>query len=200
MTHDNARRSSIRREIRKQRQSLDENFQRAAAEALARRISRLAIFRNARHIAAYLPVSGEMNLLPLIDTAWSMGKTVYLPRLIGQHLAFHRFEPGTTLLANALAIPEPDPREASRCPAARLDIVFAPLVAFDANGNRLGMGGGFYDRTFAFLQHRMRYRKPLFIGAAYEFQQHALLPHAAWDVPLDAVITENAFYRFQGRH
>jgi 5-formyltetrahydrofolate cyclo-ligase len=70
-----------------------------------------------------------------------------------------------------------------------------PLVGFDADGNRLGMGAGFYDRHFAFLRHRRAWHRPLLIGLAFERQRVARLPAAAHDVPLWGVVTERGFYR-----
>jgi len=77
-----------------------------------------------------------------------------------------------------------------RTPLAALDIALVPLVAFDDYGRRLGMGGGYYDRTFAYLRHREHWRRPKLIGVAFEFQRVAELPAQPWDVPLDGIITE----------
>jgi 5-formyltetrahydrofolate cyclo-ligase len=76
-----------------------------------------------------------------------------------------------------------------------LDVILMPLVAFDGQGNRLGMGAGYYDRTLAFLRHRRHWRKPRIIGLAYEFQRMPALPAEPWDVPLDGIITEAGFYK-----
>ena len=75
-----------------------------------------------------------------------------------------------------------------------LDLILAPLVGFDTHGNRLGMGGGYYDRTFAYLKHRLHWQKPRLIGLAYELQRVADLANHAWDVPLQSVVTEQHIY------
>lgn len=71
-----------------------------------------------------------------------------------------------------------------------------PLVGFDATGNRLGMGGGFYDRSFAFKRIQPQQR-PLLIGLAHSFQQLPQLPVASWDTPVDMVVTERAVFDFR---
>ena len=78
--------------------------------------------------------------------------------------------------------------------ARQLDVVIAPLVAFDESLNRLGMGGGYYDRTFAFRKRARVLRRPVLIGVAYSFQRVDRLQPENWDVPLDVVITEKESY------
>lgn len=79
--------------------------------------------------------------------------------------------------------------------AEDLDIVITPLAAFDLQGHRLGTGGGYYDRTFAFLQ-KNTVKKPKIIGLAYAEQQAELLPHDQWDIDLDGVVTEKGIVWF----
>lgn len=93
------------------------------------------------------------------------------------------------MIVNRFGIPEPD-RNAKRLPSRLLSVVLLPLVGFDSDGNRLGMGGGFYDRTFGYAIHSSA-RRPRLIGVAYECQRSADgLPRRPWDVPLDGVVTE----------
>jgi 5-formyltetrahydrofolate cyclo-ligase len=75
-----------------------------------------------------------------------------------------------------------------------LDLVLMPLVGFDADGNRLGMGAGFYDRKFAFLRHRRAWRRPLLLGIAFDAQRVERFDAALHDVPLWGVVTERAVY------
>jgi 5-formyltetrahydrofolate cyclo-ligase len=77
-----------------------------------------------------------------------------------------------------------------------LDLVLTPLVGFDHKGNRLGMGGGYYDRSFAFLLRRQNWKKPRLVGLAYDFQQLDKLPAKNWDVPLTAVATDTHWHSF----
>jgi len=123
-----------------------------------------------------------------------MGKRVYLPVLHFRRLWFFPFRIDTPLVYDKYGIPEPKLPPHVRCAPRALDLVFAPLVAFDLSGNRLGMGGGYYDRTFDYLLHRRAFRKPLLIGVAYGFQQVAALPKEHWDVPLHGVVTDEGWF------
>ena len=162
------------------------------------------LFRSARHIACYLPSDAELDPTPIMAKAWAMGKTVYLPVLSvhhHNHLHFLPYAPGDALQPNRFGIPEPVRRGRGMIKLSRLDLVLTPLVGFDAQGNRLGMGGGFYDRSFAFLRRRHAWRKPRLLGLAFDVQEvnsqtdsqgteGGLLRHT-WDVPLDGVVTES---------
>ncbi len=168
------------------------------------RIAASALFRASRHIALYLPNDGELDLTPLLQLAWSAHKQCYLPVLHparNNRLWFLPYDAQTPLVPNRFGIPEPHargPRQARR--PWLMDLILAPLVAFDAQGRRLGMGGGYYDRTLAYLHHRTRWRKPHLLGTAYDFQEVDALPGAPWDVPLDGVLTPAALRLFARQH
>lgn len=190
-------REAIRRQMRQQRRALSAAEVRRASQALTQRLGNSALFRRSDHIAFYLANDGEMDLGPLIARAWDMGKTCYLPVLspaFHNRLWFARYTPDTPLVKNCFRIAEPATRWRDARPAWALDLVLTPLVAFDLAGNRLGMGGGFYDRTLAYLHRRQHWRSPQLMGIAYEFQRVETLPHAPWDVPLHGIATEQALY------
>ncbi len=192
-------RSDQRRQLRARRCALSERERLKRSDALCRRLSRQALFRTSSRIAVYLPQDGEVETRALIELCWSTGKQVYLPVLVpflDNRLWFARYRADSALVSNRYAIPEPEVVHRERIAAQALDLVLTPLVGFDLNGNRLGMGGGFYDRSFAFLLDRKHWRKPRLIGLAYEFQQLPSLPAQPWDVPLAAVATDTGFYRF----
>lgn len=190
-------RKLIRRLMRSQRRALSEKERHAAAALLRHHLLRLSRFRNARNIAAYLAVQGEMPVDPVIDAAWALGKPVYVPRLCGQHLEFLHYTPHTRVTPNRFGIPEPELTTGSRINARFLDLVLTPLVAFDIHGGRLGTGGGFYDRTFEFLRHRRHWLRPTLLGVAYEFQKVPVVPLESWDVPLHGVVTDASILEFQ---
>lgn len=178
--------------LRDQRRRLPPSRQRRASDALARRLEGRLFFARARHIAFYLPNDGEIDPSPLMLQALSRGKTAYLPVLDPRHpgrLTFMPWRPGVSLRANRYGIPEPAYRPGHRPRLWMLDIVFMPLVGFDRLGNRLGMGGGFYDRTFADRAGYPRSR-PLLVGLAHDFQQVDRLAADPWDIPLHAVATD----------
>ncbi len=188
-------RKALRQQLRQARRALDvhEHAQRGAA--ICQQLANHRLFRAAQHIACYLPNDAEVDLAPLISSAWAMGKTVYLPVLSRIHhnrLHFLPYAPDDVLMANSFGIPEPV-LHSRRVPAlTRLDLVLTPLVGFDERGNRLGMGGGFYDRSFAYLRRRQLWRKPHLLGVAFDVQKSPIeLPHQNWDVPLDGVVTES---------
>lgn len=183
--------------MREQRRALTPRERRHRSERLVGRIVRSPAFRRARHLALYLSNDGEVDLEGLAAAAWSRGKHCYLPvlsPLFHNRLWFAPFGPDTPLALNRFGIPEPDLHHHAMRPAWTLDLVFMPLVAFDAEGNRLGMGGGFYDRTFAYFGRRSRWRKPRIVGTAFGFQQVEKLPCESWDVPMDGVVTEDGSY------
>lgn len=169
---------------------------------MSRVLQRTRVFRNARRIALFMPNDGEMDPTVVIHDATSHGKALYLPVLAGRgkrELWFVRYRPGQAMTANRFGIPEPVPRPRDRINPRFLDVVLTPLVAFDEAGNRLGMGGGFYDRTFAFLRQRHRWHRPYLLGIAYDFQRCERLPSSPWDVPLSGVVTDAGYHAFGSR-
>jgi len=177
----------LRRQVRQRRRALSVFQQRRASERLTRHLLDRPEFVSANTVAMYLAADGEIDPSPLIQIAWRLGKRVYLPVLRGgNRLRFAEYNPGVRLRRNRLGIPEPAIKR-YRAPN-RLDLVLMPLVAFDRRGGRLGMGGGFYDRTFAFLRAESK-RRPALVGLAHAFQEAESLSMEAWDVPMVAVAT-----------
>ncbi|MBU0655223.1 MAG: 5-formyltetrahydrofolate cyclo-ligase [Gammaproteobacteria bacterium] len=187
---------TLRHNIRQQRASLPPGMQRQLSRRIARRLHCQQIFRNARHIALYIPVRGEAD--PRLLRDWGLpGQRFYLPVLSpfrDDSLWFVRWEQNTRFRLNRFRIPEPVSRYRHSHPARWLDLVVTPLVAFDQNGTRLGMGGGFYDRTFAFKRHRQCHSRPRLAGYAYAFQQADALVRQPWDIPLDSICSESYFF------
>lgn len=194
-----ATRAQIRRRIRLQRGALTPAERRARAERIAGRIASLGVFSRSTDIAIYLPNDGEVDLRPLLEHTLADTKRWYVPVLglrYENRLWFMPYSCTTRTKPNRFGIPEPATRRRDRARRPwSLDMVLAPLVAFDAAGNRLGMGGGFYDRSLAFLHARRHWCKPRVVGVAYEFQRVDTLPAASWDVPLDAIVTDRDVYR-----
>jgi 5-formyltetrahydrofolate cyclo-ligase len=155
---------------------------------------------NAATISPLISATTErVGTEPLFDEIWTRGKEGYLPILRStpvRCLWFGRYRPETVLTRNRFRIPEPAIGENTLDEPWRLDLALVPLVAFDLAGNRIGMGGGYYDRTFAYLKEAGAPRSPALIGLAFECQKHERLPAESWDVPLDGVVTEKAFYTF----
>ena len=188
--------ANIRKQMRLQRRALSAHEHRLASDMALDKILRHPIFLRARHIALFLPNDGEIDISELMPTAWSMNKHCYLPVLAspGQRLVFAPMEKDSHLELNRYGIPEPQVNRRKILQPQQLDLVLTPLVAFDAQGNRVGMGGGYYDRSFAFLRRRQHWRRPRMLGVAHDFQRVNKLPQQPWDVPLHGVFTDQAFY------
>jgi 5-formyltetrahydrofolate cyclo-ligase len=192
-------RGKQRKLIRAQRRALTPLERKLRSDSLCSRLFNQPVFRSARNIALYLPADGEVDTASIVGRCWTEGKQVYLPVLTpfrDNKLWFTRYKPDTRLVSNRFGIPEPEVVHRQRIKPLALDLVLTPLVGFDNEGNRLGMGGGYYDRSFAFLLRRQSWKKPRLVGLAYAFQQLEKLPARSWDVPLTAVATDTHWHSF----
>ncbi len=184
--------SRLRSTLRQRRGILSAAAQLAAAQAVLHSIGNLPTWTTAQRIALYLAVDGEIDTRPLEQQARLLGKLLFLPAINEDNsLRFVSWHADDSLSTNRYNIPEP-PTTAMSCPAAKLDIIFLPLVGWDLRGRRLGMGGGFYDRTLSGVA------APLLVGLAHENQQIAEIPQDSWDVVMDYIATDTALYRSQG--
>ena len=187
-THD-----ELRQRNRKLRAALDREALENAASALAERIFSMPEFSAAERVAAYAAVNGEISLDPVIERALAEGKKVYLPNLDRESLRFSPYFHGQKMRVNRFRLYEPDVEDDEMLAPADLDLVLAPLVVFDAARNRIGMGGGYYDRSFAFRKDRAR-STPILIGVAHELQRVEHIEPEPWDVRLDRIVTDAAVY------
>ncbi|MGS0728681.1 5-formyltetrahydrofolate cyclo-ligase, partial [Shewanella sp. 0m-11] len=189
-------RKQLRSMIRQARRALSAEQQTRYAKSAAN-LSLSAIRKfNARRVALYLTNDGELDTKPLIEALWQQGIKVYLPRLhpfSAGNLLFFRYEPDSELQQSHLGIWEPKLDITQMLLAHQLDVVITPLVAFDLQGNRMGMGGGYYDRTLANWQRK---GKPLPIGYAHDCQLVDALPCEHWDVALPFIFTPSHNYQF----
>jgi len=190
----------MRQQMRTARCELDHLEQSHHAQALANHICRSRVFINSHRLACYLANDGEIDPQWIIERAWEMHKQVYLPVLspLGHRLYFAPYRPDTRLYANRFGIPEPDCHPSDWLSARQLDLILLPLVAFDEAGNRLGMGGGFYDRSLAYRKSRQHWLKPRLFGLAHELQKTTQLETRSWDIPLDGIATEKNIYKIEG--
>lgn len=179
---------SLRRELRQRRRVLSDLQQQQAARRIVRRMMCNEGWLWTSSMAAYWPADGELDPRPLLMRAQQQGKATYLPVLRpGQRLVFCRWQAGDTLIPNGYGIPEP--RYGRPRPAWSLGMILLPLVGFDRSGGRLGMGGGFYDRTLAQIIGAAP-RRPLLVGLAHACQEVPEIPLESWDCPVDAVLTD----------
>ncbi|WP_346796990.1 5-formyltetrahydrofolate cyclo-ligase [Halomonas sp. Bachu 37] len=190
----------LRTQLRRLRRNLTASQQHEASRQLCRRLKQLPEVRRARRISLYLPVGGEIDPTPLISWLRQRNARVYLPVLrpfAENHLWLVEYRPDTPMRRNRFGILEPSrhysARRSNRLPAWALDTMIVPLVGFDTEGNRMGMGGGFYDRTLAFT--RVRRPRPCLIGVAHSLQQVPHLQPAPWDISLQAIVSDRDIIR-----
>ncbi|MHB1051811.1 MAG: 5-formyltetrahydrofolate cyclo-ligase [Thiobacillus sp.] len=190
----------FRRQLKAARKTFSPTARRLAARASLRLALRHGLLLRAQRIGFYMPQGGEFDVHPLLNQALMMKRQCYLPILPqrGRIMRFGRVGRTTQMTKNRYGIAEPVDARALR--ARQLDLLLMPLVGFDHQGHRLGMGGGYYDATLAYMRHRRSWRKPRLVGVAYECQRVDKLPHDPWDMPLDAVLTERQLYRFNSNH
>jgi 5-formyltetrahydrofolate cyclo-ligase len=186
--------NQLRNYYRQLRADLDEAAQVKAGQLLCDRIMALSEYQQAKHIAVYSAVMGEISLEPVIDHALSRGKNIYFPNLDQKSLRFSPYFREQKMRINRYKLPEPDVGDDEMLAPEALNLVLAPLVVFDAMRNRIGMGGGFYDRSFAFRKDPAS-KTPVLIGVAHELQKYDRLEPESWDVRLDMIVTDQAIYR-----
>lgn len=188
---DHALRDDLRHRMRAQRHRLDAPARLAAAEAVRHHLDQWPLFAGATRVAGYWAIGGELPLNLVLSSLAARGQRYCLPRLRRDNtLQFITWSTGDAVAPNRYGIPEPVDGETFD--PSHIDVVLLPLLAFDRHGARLGSGAGYYDRTFEFLARRTRPAQPLLVGVAYAMQEVEALPTAAWDIPLDGVVTERA--------
>lgn len=181
---------------RSARQALKSTEKAQKSAQISEQLLATAAYQQSSTIGAYLCLPEEVNVKAVIDAAWADGKSVFLPVVLGwgKALQFAPYTPESTLIKDALGIDMPDVPVSKYLDADKLDMVVTPLVAFDEQCNRIGMGGGFYDRTFAFKAEN-DCNKPTLIGVAFDVQRvTAGIAANDWDIRPDAIISEKAVY------
>ena len=191
-------RAQLRSELRGRRRSLPAAQRIAAADALANHLLALSFLPDSGNVAGYWAMDGEIAL-----NSWQVRlprQLVYcLPVLhVDNSLRFAPWRPGEALVTNRYGIPEPEVDPDDALPAQALSLVVMPLVGFDAQGHRLGMGGGWYDRSFAFRNTAVP--PPWLVGVGFDAQRVPLLEPAPWDVAPDAICTETEIFLTGNSH
>lgn len=190
-----------RKEKRTARKSLSSTEKHNKSQQIVQRLLATEYYQQAEHIGAYLCLPEEVNVRNIIEAAWADGKKVYLPVVLawGEPLQFAPFSPDTVLVKDCLSIDIPDIDSSTYVSAEKLDMVVTPLVAFDEHCNRIGMGGGFYDRTFSFKASHAS--SPMLLGVAFDVQRVAhTITANAWDIRPDAIVSETTIYRHITHH
>jgi 5-formyltetrahydrofolate cyclo-ligase len=179
----------IRALLRQRRRLLDPAQRQRQQLAAAELVTALPAWKRAQHVALYLAADGEFDPTAIARRCRAEGRQLYLPVILpDRSLLFALWEEAAELTPNRLGIPEP-PASARRVQGTALDLILLPLVGWCRNGTRLGMGGGYYDRSLSGK------RGPDLVGLGFAFQEVEALPADAWDVPLDYVISGRELWR-----
>lgn len=177
----------IRNQARKARRNLLSDEREAKEKIIYDKIKQHPEIKKAQHVAIFLSFDGEVNTQPIIEYLWQQGKFVYLPIVdptTPHHLLFLPYTRQTKLIVNKLNILEPEFNIALAYPHQALDVIITPLVAFDEQGYRIGMGGGYYDRLLENYQKYDIYP----IGLAFNCQKVPSVPNQPWDIKLAEII------------
>jgi 5-formyltetrahydrofolate cyclo-ligase len=161
----------------------------SASEIIAEKVLRSTWFQRSKSIACYLPAPGEVDTRRIIARAWRMKKRVFVPVVEKNGcMTFRKIIAETALYKSDYGLYEP--RNAESINPRLLDVVITPLVAFDTHKQRIGMGGGYFDRTFSFLANRNTYLHPKLVGVAFACQKVEEIRANPWDIRLFSVISE----------
>ncbi|WP_171257406.1 5-formyltetrahydrofolate cyclo-ligase [Acinetobacter towneri] len=189
--------NTLRKQLRQQRRAVTPNQQQQAQQAVLQRLIRLPKFQYAKKVGVYLDAFGEIHTQRIIEYCFVQGKQVYLPmicnmnqQLVWVEISRHQYI-NKRFSHHPLGMKEPMASRGKH--VSHLDLLIMPLLACDKYGTRIGMGGGYYDRTLASAPQR-----PYRLGIAHDFQLiHANLPRKNWDQPLDALLTPECFLQFK---
>ena len=184
-------RRAMRRELRQRRAALSPEEQAAVSAAVGSQLAKIAALSRSPVVGGYRAIRGEVDIDAALSRLHDDGAMVTVPRVSGDHMDFLPWTSGSETITGSFGIDEPINGEPVQF--SRHDVVLVPLVAFDETGQRLGQGGGFYDRAITAAGAA----RPLLIGVAHAFQQVRSVPVEAWDMPLDAVVTEERVHEFR---
>ncbi len=182
--------------MRDRRRGLTAEQRQQAAQGLLGQLQNIDDIDSAKSIAMYLENDGEIDPVLFMQWCWDKAKLTYVP-IVVQHgsnrLLFAPVHANTRFQKNRFQIDEPVVQNEELIQASELDLVLMPLVSFDQSGNRVGMGGGFYDTTFEFVKSNQCAR-PVLVGIAHELQKVERIDAESWDIPLHRVVTDRQVY------
>ncbi|MBL1293721.1 MAG: 5-formyltetrahydrofolate cyclo-ligase [Thiotrichales bacterium] len=189
----------LRKKLRKKRRCIVGDDRAKKTATLINHVLSHHTYKTVKHIAFYSAFDGEVDITPLLLHSYNKSKHCYLPvlpKFLSQRLRFAHYANKKLVKINQFGISEPEINERTIRFASKLDLILVPLVGFDESGQRLGMGGGYYDRCLQFRSNRISWKKPLLMGIAFECQKVDALMQSSWDIPIDCCITEKKVYQF----
>jgi 5-formyltetrahydrofolate cyclo-ligase len=175
--------AQLRKEIAEKRRSLDSGWITAASLRIVEQLLGLDAFITANHIALYKAIAGEVDLERLFSTCWGLGKSTSIPVFnsslktyeMAEITADMHYSPGNYGIL--------EPEKPTLVPMGDIDLIIVPGVAFDASGNRMGRGGGYYDRMLDGF-------RGIKAAVAFEFQLFTHIPYESCDIPVNYIVTE----------
>jgi 5-formyltetrahydrofolate cyclo-ligase len=180
---------TLRRNALQARREMSDDARATASQIICRSVCDSREFYSSKSIACYLPMPDEVDTREIIERAWCANKRVFVPILrSSMEMLFCRIDPESELEKNFFGLWEPtrgvliEPRQ--------LYLVVTPTVAFDSERNRIGMGGGYYDRCFSFLRHRKNWIRPKLVGVAFQCQEVEKITPNPWDIRLYRAISD----------
>ena len=187
--------NEIRKRFRAERNAIEPATRARWSKQICDQFVQLDSYKSSHHIAAFLASDGEADPIELMRVAVEDGKQVFVPIVVGKAkpLKFAPWQPDCEMRENRFGIFEPAVEKSDWIEASELDFVVTPLVAFDERCNRIGVGGGYYDRSFAYLKQTSSKATHL-VGFAFELQRIETIQPKSWDVSLEAVVTESKVY------
>lgn len=191
-------RNNARNEIRQKRKALHEDEVAKCSELVRRVVLEHEFLKQNRCIASYHSFSGEIDTVEINKALRLAGHHMALPVIHPEEkglMDFYSYEKPEDLILNRFKIPEPVVSEENLVQPHNLEVVIVPLVGFNEKGERLGMGGGYYDRMLKKISCEC-----LTLGLAYDFQLIPEIKSQPWDMPLDEVITPTKHYIFNKKY
>ena len=179
-----------RRNALRARRNMDPGDRAIASELICKRVIHSGIFFSSHAIGCYFPTPDEVDTRSIIERGWRANKRIFVPVLRKRRqMSFREIRPDTVLERNSYGVWEPTTGDIIS--PRKLDIAIAPTVAFDDDNNRVGMGGGYFDRCFAYLRHRKNWLRPKLIGVAFQCQKVEKISPNAWDIRLYRVFSDD---------
>ena len=186
--------NKIRNTIKDKRSNLSKKDVHSTSKLIVEKIQSFEFSKELTKIGIYYPIKNEVDMHQLCEILWQENRQVFLPIIEKKKLLFGEYKNTSELKNNRFHIPEPIVDQKFQISAFELDLIFMPLIAFDPLGNRIGMGGGFYDRTLEKKILKNNEKNPILVGIAYEFQKYKKIEPNRWDIPLNMIFTESRIY------
>ena len=181
--------NELRRKALIARREMSREARAKSSAPICKLVLRSREFNASNVVGCYLPMTDEVDTLEIYERAWRAHPRIFVPVLFGrQEMLFREFRPETTLRRNSFGLWEPESGETIS--PRKLDVVITPTVAYDEKNNRIGMGGGYFDRCFSFLRCRRQWFRPKLIGVAFTLQKVEKITPNVWDIRLYKVISD----------